>query len=117
MRSRKWALFFLKQMTFSNWQKTNRIVAEIDEPLVTKDSRETFHNTSKTFASLNAAFTSMSKPKEKLKEYFHDTITEFENELTANEIADAFVEVLTENYTQAFDQYKQAKELLEYFQK
>lgn len=117
MRSRKWALFFLKQMTFSDWQKANRIVAEIDEPLVTKDSRETLHNTSKTFTSLNAAFTSMSKPKEKLKEYFHDTITEFENELTANEIADAFVEVLTENYTQAFDQYKQAKELLEYFQK
>jgi len=52
-----------------------------------------------------------------LKEYFHDTITEFESELTPNEIADAFVEVLTENYTQASDQYKRATELLEYFQK
>lgn len=65
--------------------------------------------------NLASAFTPSINPREKLKEYFHDTITEFESELSAEEIAIAFVEVLTENYAQAFDQYKQAKELLEYF--
>ena len=53
--------------------------------------------------------------KERIKEYFHDTLTEFEEGLSAKEIAEGFMEVLRERYAYTLAQHKHAEELLGYF--
>lgn len=53
--------------------------------------------------------------KERIKEYFHDTLTEFEEGLSAKEIAEGFMEVLRERYAFTLAQHKHAEELLGYF--
>ena len=62
------------------------IVAELDEPLVTKDSREKLHDTTASTAqSIKHA-----ECLKKIRDYFADTICEAMDELTGEEIYQAF---------------------------
>lgn len=62
------------------------IVAELDEPLVTKDSREKLHDTTTSTAqSIKHA-----ECLKKTREYFADTICEAMDELTGEEVYQAF---------------------------
>ena len=62
------------------------IVAELDEPLVTKDSREKLHDTTASTAqSIKHA-----ECLKKTRDYFADTICEAMDELTGEEIYQAF---------------------------
>ena len=62
------------------------IVAELDEPLVTKDSREKLHDTTASTAqSIKHA-----ECLKRTRDYFADTICEAMNELTGEEVYQAF---------------------------
>lgn len=78
-----WSSKELKELVKSFKQN---IVAELDEPLVTKDSREKLHDTTTSTAqSIKHA-----ECLKRTKEYFADTICEAIDELTGEEVYQAF---------------------------
>jgi hypothetical protein len=78
-----WSSKELKELVKSFKQN---IVAELDEPLVTKDSREKLHDTTASTAqSIKHA-----ECLKKTREYFADTICEAMDELTGEEVYQAF---------------------------
>ena len=90
----------------------------MDEPLVTKDSREGMHNTSNTTTTLNGSnnmltdyCTAMSF--QKAKEYFADTIAEFTNELSGKELYKAFYAAAMDNMDCVEKEYNKAKQLVD----
>ena len=105
--------------SIKEWQryyKKHQPVAEMDEPLVTKDSRENLHDTSKATDTLpnwrehyaeligdNIPIENNDEYKQKATEHFADTIAEFFNEMTGEELFGCF--------------YNAAKDYMEYVQK
>lgn len=78
-----WSSKELKELVKSFKQN---IVAELDEPLVTKDSREKLHDTTASTAqSIKHA-----ECLKKTREYFADTICEAMEELTGEEVYQSF---------------------------
>ena len=78
-----WSSKELKELVKSFKQN---IVAELDQPLVTKDSREKLHDTTASTAqSIKHA-----ECLKKTREYFTDTICEAMEELTGEEIYQSF---------------------------
>ena len=78
-----WSSKELKELVKSFKQN---IVAELDQPLVTKDSREKLHDTTASTAqSIKHA-----ECLKKTREYFADTICEAMEELTGEEIYQSF---------------------------
>lgn len=122
---------------WQTWYKEHRVVAEMDEPLVTKDSREKLHDTSKatdvlpdwrTFYQELAADTKEGAPVldenlykqkdiERATNYFADTIVEFFNDLTAQELYDCFVEAAKQNFKHTQKEYDNAKDLIDIIEK
>lgn len=103
---------------WQEWYRKHRIVAEIDTPLVTKDSREKLHDTSKTTTTLEGSdklltdyCTAMSF--QKAKEYFADTIAEFTNELSGKELYKAFYAAAMDNMDCVEKEYNKAKQLVD----
>lgn len=90
------------------WYDGHRIVAEIDEPLVTKDSRENLHDTTNVTTSIkeNIYF-------QKAKEHFADTIAEYTNELSGKDMYKAFYSAAIENMNYAEQEYKKAKDIVD----
>lgn len=78
---------------WQEWYRNHRVVAELNEPLMSKDSRETLHNTEKTFASVHEMldYKSNKTAKEKAIDAFADTMAEFLGDLTADELYDALM--------------------------
>jgi len=107
--------------TISKWQewyRKHRIVAEMDVPLVTKDSRENMHDTSKATTTLdgsNNLLTDYCKAMsfQKAKEYFADTIAEFTNELSGKELYKAFYAAAMDNMDCVEKEYNKAKQLVD----
>ena len=108
------------------WYRTHKIVAELDEPLVTKDSREKLHDSSNAVPSVYAVPDWKSfwdKPyegnnvyKQKAAEHFADTIAEFQNELTGAEIYEAFTVAALQALDFVKKEYDNAKELADLIQ-
>jgi predicted RNase H-like nuclease (RuvC/YqgF family) len=103
---------------WQKWYRKNRVVAEMDEPLVTKDSREKLHDTSNTTTTLdgsNNLLTDYCKAMsfQKAKEYFADTIAEFANELSGKELYKAFYSAAMENMDCVEKEYNRAKQLVD----
>jgi mitochondrial fission protein ELM1 len=103
---------------WQDWYRKHRIVAEIDVPLATKDSREQLHDTSKTTTTLAGSnnlltdyCTAMSF--QKAKEYFADTIAEFTNELSGKELYKAFYAAAMDNMDAVEKEYNKAKQLVD----
>ena len=103
---------------WQDWYRKNRIVAQIDEPLKTKDSRESLHDTSKTTTTLDGRdnlVTDYCKAMsfQKAKEYFADTIAEFTNELSGKELYKAFYAAAMDNMDAVEKEYNKAKQLVD----
>ena len=103
---------------WQEWYRKHRVVAEMDEPLVTKDSRETMHDTSKATTTLDGSdnlLTDYCKAMsfQKAKEYFADTIAEFANELSGKELYKAFYAAAMDNMDAVEKEYNKAKQLVD----
>ena len=103
---------------WQEWYRKHRIVAEMDEPLVTKDSRKNMHDTSKATTTLdgsNNLLTDYCKAMsfQKAKEYFADTIAEFTNELSGKELYKAFYAAAMDNMDAVEKEYNKAKQLVD----
>lgn len=96
---------------WQDWYRKHRIVAEIDVPLVTKESRENLHETSNATNSLAEYCIAMSF--QKAKEYFADTIAEFANELSGKELYKAFYAAAMDNMDCVEKEYNKAKQLVD----
>jgi len=96
---------------WQDWYRKYRIVAEIDVPLVTKESRENLHETSNATNSLAECCTAMSF--QKAKEHFADTIAEFANELSGKELYKAFYAAAMDNMDCVEKEYNKAKQLVD----
>ena len=101
-----WSSKELKELVKSFKQN---IVAELDEPLVTKDSREKLHDTTASTAqSIKHA-----ECLKKTREYFADTICEAMDELTGKEVYQAFYKACKALRNITKKEYNNANELFE----
>ena len=101
-----WSSKELKELVKSFKQN---IVAELDEPLVTKDSREKLHDTTASTAqSIKHA-----ECLKKTREYFADTICEAMDELTGKEVYQAFYKACKALRNTTKKEYNNANELFE----
>jgi hypothetical protein len=103
---------------WQDWYRKHRIVAEIDVPLVTKESRENLHETSNATTTLdgsNNLLTDYCKAMsfQKAKEYFADTVAEFANELSGKELYKAFYAAAMDNMECVEKEYNKAKQLVD----
>lgn len=103
---------------WQEWYRSHRIIAEIDVPMATKDSREKMHDTSNATTTLESSnnlltdyCTAMSF--QKAKEYFADTLAEFANELSGKELYKAFYAAAIENMDCVEKEYNKAKQLVD----
>jgi len=111
------------------WYRANRVIAEIDTPGVSKNSRESLHETSNVTSvmsgwdGVNPENMTWSKPltessfasncKEKATEYFADTIAEFFNELSGAELFECFLAAAYNNAELVKKEYDKAQELVD----
>jgi hypothetical protein len=110
---------------WQDWYKKNRVIAQLDQPLVSKDSRENLHDTTNAVDKLpdwrshykeliedapQPTYNSMYK--EKATDYFGDTIAEFADELTGEELFNCFLAAANKNLGRVKKEYDQAKELV-----
>lgn len=103
---------------WQEWYRRHRVVAEINQPLATKDSRESMHDTSKATTILDGSdnpLTDYCKAMsfQKAKEYFADTIAEFNNELSGKELYKAFYAAAMDNMDAVEKEYNKAKQLVD----
>lgn len=117
------------------WYKNNAQVASIDEPQVTKDSRENLHEVTNATGTLSSWYTDAVETfygnldnatkenkkmetefkvslTEQLTTYFEDTLCEFYDELTPIEITQCFHEAIKRNFTLHEKEFNKAKELI-----
>lgn len=112
--------------TWQTWYKSHRIVAEMDDPLVTKDSRENFHDTSHATDTLpnwrdhyaeligdRVPLQGNDLYKQKATEFFADTIAEFCNEMSGEELFECFCAAAKENLGHIQKEYDRAKDLVD----
>jgi hypothetical protein len=108
---------------WQEWYRSNRVIAEIDEPGVSKDSRESLHDTSnvtsvmpewrEAFDKLTLNPMEITNFKEKATEYFADTIAEFFNELSGAELFECFLTAAHNNAELVKKEYDKAQELVD----
>lgn len=115
---------------WQEWSRQNRVVAQMDDPLVTKDSREHLHDTTNatkrmTPANWNEFFNGSEEDltsnsmqttqfmQTKATEYFDETICEFIDEMTAEELFNCFYTAAKWNLEHATKQYDKAKDLID----
>lgn len=103
---------------WQEWYRRHRVVAEVDQPLVTKDSREYMQDTSKATTTLDGSdnlLTDYCKTMsfQKAQEYFADTIAEFANELSGRELYKAFYAAAMDNMDTVEKEYQKAKQLVD----
>lgn len=103
---------------WQDWYRKHRIVAQVDQPLKTKDSRESLHDTSKTTTTLDGSDNLVTDycramSFQKAKEYFADTLAEFTNELSGKDFYKAFYAAAIENLESVEKEYRKAKDLVD----
>jgi len=114
---------------WQEWYRSNRVIAEMDTPGVSKDSREYLHDTSNVTSvmpgwdGVNPENMTWSEPitessfasncKEKATEYFADTIAEFFNELSGAELFECFLTAAHNNAKLVKKEYDKAQELVD----
>ena len=103
---------------WQEWYRKHRVVAEMDEPLVTKDSRENMHDTSKATTTLDGSDNPLTDHyktmyMQKAQEHFADTIAEFTYELSGKELYKAFYAAAINNMDCVEKEYNKAKQLVD----
>jgi hypothetical protein len=103
---------------WQQWYKKNRVVAELDEPLISKKSRENLHDTTNAVPTIATAMTNTTTEqlKKKAQEYFEDTLAEFANELPGKDLYEALVAAVNYNLEVVKKEYEQAKEFADLVQ-
>jgi hypothetical protein len=96
---------------WQNWYKRHRVVATLDEPLVSKASRENMHDTSNAVDLWLKDYTEHAKKQ--ASDHFADTIVEAAATLSADEIYDCLMKAVQENYDHAEKEFNNASRLLE----
>ena len=97
---------------WQKWYKEHRVVAQTDQPLVTKDSRQNLHNTTNTASTMNEAETK-NMWIQKAQEHFEDTLAEYQYELTGKDFFKAFYRAAYQNAEHAKKEYDRAQELVD----
>jgi len=111
---------------WQDWYKKNRMIAQMDEPLVSKDSRENLHDSSNAVDTLPDWRTfyaelledtpkpmTTSTANQKATEYFADTIAEFAEELSGTDLYKAFYTAAYKNMESLKKDYDKARELVD----
>ena len=103
---------------WQDWYRKHRAITEIDQPLTTKDSHKTMHDTPNAVETLLD-----TDPKamwiEKAKEHFADTLAEYQYELSGKDFYKAFYQAAYEHMEEAqkeYDKIKQLVDMLRYHQ-
>lgn len=100
---------------WQDWYRAHRTIAELDAPGVSKDSKENLHNTTNATSVLSEwnSFFDMDNNdvyKQKATEYFADTIAEFIDEMTGDELYNCFKEAVDKYYNSQKEQFENLKQ-------
>jgi len=95
---------------WQKWYKQNKVVAELDEPMATKSSREKLHDTTNAKTSLADMVDEMTM--QKATEHFGDTLAEFSSDLSAQQLFQALLNAAHDNYEAVKKDYNRSKEFL-----
>jgi len=108
---------------WQEWYRSNRVIAEIDTPGASKDSRESLHDTSNVTAvmpewrdiltELDSSPMDSTPFKIKATEHFADTLAEFCNELSGAELFECFLAAAYNNAELVKKEYDKAQELVD----
>jgi hypothetical protein len=98
---------------WQKWYKSNQVVASLETPLVSKDSRENLHDTSNTMTTLSNMPSTNNEWRQAVLNGFADTITEAMSDFSGIEIYKCFLQAAQENLDYCEQQYKNAKELMD----
>lgn len=96
---------------WQEWYKSNRVVASLDQPLVSKDSRENLHDTTDAIEIMSKGIW-----LQKAEEHFADTLAEFQYELSGKDFYQAFCKAAQTNMDIVQKEYERAKELVDLLQ-
>jgi hypothetical protein len=96
---------------WQKWYRNHRLIAEIDAPMETKDSRENLHDTTNAVAQLVSDTEQLSLKK--ATEYFADTLAEFSCDLSGEQLFSALLTAATDNYNYTKREYDRAKAFLD----
>lgn len=99
---------------WQKWYKENQVVASLDTPLESKDSRENLHNTTNTMSSISELFTNDKAWRNAIVNGFADTITEAMSDMSGAEIYKCFLQAAQENLKHCDKEYRNAKQLVDY---
>lgn len=99
---------------WQEWYKANRIVAPLDTPLTSKDSRENLHDISNTMTTISSLITNNEVWRQSVVDNFADTITEAMADMSGADIYKCFLQAAQENLTHVEKEYKNAKQLVDY---
>ena len=97
--------------SWQDWYRKHQVVASMEEPMASKDSRENLHDTSKAVDSLLSAVESEATRKATL--CFADTIAEYSCELSGAQLYRCFYTAAVDNMNHADKEYKKAKQLMD----
>lgn len=92
---------------WQDWFRNHRVVAQMDEPQVTKTSRENMHDTTNAIDSTKTMWI------DKAREHFADTLAEYQYELSGKDFYKAFYQAAYENMGHAEKEYERTKELVD----
>lgn len=102
---------------WQDWYRSHRTVTEQDAPGVSKDSKENLHDTNNATSVLPdwTPFLTMTHDiyKEKAVEYFQDTICEFNEELSGQELFDCFKQAVTNYYNTQKEELERTQQLFD----
>ena len=108
---------------WQEWYRANRVIAEIDTPGASKDSRESLHDTSNVTAVMpewqsmmkGIDWSSMDNTvfKAKATEQFSDTLAEFCNDLSSPELFECFSKAAVEHVAIIKKEYENALALVQ----
>lgn len=99
---------------WQQWYRENRMVASLDEPLKSKESREKLHNTFNTMTTISSLLTNNDTWQQSIVDAFADTITEAMADMSGAEIYKCFLQAAQENMAHTEKEYKNAKQLVDY---
>lgn len=97
---------------WQEWYRKHRVVAQMDTPLETKDSRENMHDTTNATDILEDT-SAKAMWMEKAKENFADTLAEYQYELSGKDFYKAFYQAAVEAMGHAQKEYERTKELVD----
>lgn len=97
---------------WQKWYKDNHVIASLDKPMESKDSRENLHDASNAVPSMKEKDAKEMWMK-KAQEHFADTLCEYQYELSGEDFYKAFCAAAYENMESANKEYERAKELVD----